>query len=133
MATVQKHRFDVWASNLLFLAFGLSVLMNYLRHTGYFAPTLQTKDYIMLYLISPVLLVAYYYIRKGFREAKTLVLALCGVTLLNTLTSSHNFISSEDPLKTFDFLSQPLLYLAASILLLLSLWSFRRSSTAHEA
>ncbi|MDU0372103.1 hypothetical protein ACFPAF_17000 [Hymenobacter endophyticus] len=133
MTTIQKHRYDIWASNLLFLAFGLSVLMGYLRQRDYFAPDLNTQDYIMHYLIAPVLLVVYYYIRKGIREVKTLFLALYGATLLNILTSSYSFISSEDPLKTFDFLSQQLLYLAASVLLLLSLWSFQRSSTTHEA
>ena len=129
METRQQHKYDIWASNLLFLGFGLSLLMGFLRHTGYFASDLQTKDYITLYLITPLLLVMYYYIRKGVRAVKILFLTLYGVTLVQFLPSNSGSIPTDATLKTFDFFSQHILQLGAGVLILLSLWGPQLSRT----
>lgn len=128
MVTTQKSKYDVWASNLLFLAFALSLLMGFLRHTSYFADELSTKDYIILYLIQPLVLVLYYYIRQGSRPAKTLFLALAGVTILQSLANGFNISFSSDPLWAFDLLSQFLLSLGAGVLVILSLWFSNNSA-----
>lgn len=126
MVTSQQHKYDIWASNLLFLAFGLSVGMGYLRHRGYFANDLQPKDYITLYLINPILLACYYYIRKGLRPVKTLFLTLYGLVLIQIIRTGSP-VFSDASLKTFDFVSQHFLQLGASLLMLLSLWSSKHS------
>jgi hypothetical protein len=129
MVTHQQHKYDIWASNLLFLGFGLSLPMNYLLHKGYFASGLQTKDYIILYLISPLILVMYYYIRKGVRAVKILFLTLYGVTLMEFLPSNSGSIPTDATLKTFDFFSQHILQLGAGVLILLSFWAPQLSPT----
>lgn len=121
MSTSQKNIYDLWASVLLFFAFVLSLLMNFLRHTGYFAPNLGTKDYIILYLCMPVALVIYYFIGRGKREAKTLFFALYAVTLWEIVTSDKKFLGHNN-LATFDFLSQQVLNLGACLLALYTLW-----------
>ncbi|RPD43754.1 hypothetical protein DNI29_23120 [Hymenobacter sediminis] len=127
MATSQKNIYDVWASVLLFVAFALSLLMNFLRHTGYFAPNLGTQEYIILYLCMPVALVIYYFIGKGKREAKTLFLALYAVTLWEIVTSGKDFLGQNN-LATFDFLSQQVLHLGACLLVLYTLWLSKSTS-----
>lgn len=119
----QQHKYDIWASNLLFLGFGISLPMNLLLHKGYFASGLQTKDYIILYLISPVVLIIYYFIRKGVRAVKILFLALYGVTLVQFLPNNSSSIPTGATLKTVDFFSQHILQLGGSLLILLSLWA----------
>ncbi|MBO3270732.1 hypothetical protein [Hymenobacter defluvii] len=121
MEATQSRKYDIWASNALFLTFGLSVLMGFLRHTGYFASDLQTKDYLQLYLITPFLLLIYYYIRKGLRPAKTLFLVLYGLVLINIISYGTQASWFDTGLKTFDFLSQHFLQTLAGLLILLSL------------
>ncbi|WP_157530578.1 hypothetical protein [Hymenobacter norwichensis] len=108
--------------------------MNFLLHKGYFASGLQTKDYFILCLFSPLILVMYYYIRKGVRAVKNLFLALYGLSLVQFLLSNIDSIPTDATLKTFDFFSQHILQLGAGVLILLSLWvpkSIHTKQAAH--
>jgi hypothetical protein len=129
METRQQRQYDIWASNLLFFAFGLSLPINYVLHEGFFASNLQAKDYVVLYLISPVMLVLYYYIRKGERAVKTLFLVLYGLAILQILSHSSSYIPTNASLETFDFFSQHTITLTACLLILLS---FRSTKPAND-
>ena len=76
MENTRKHTYEVWASNLLYLTFAVSVVANFMLHCGYFAAHKSTGQYLMLYGVSPLLLFAYYKIRQGIKGAKTLFLTL---------------------------------------------------------
>jgi len=121
MTTTQQHRFEVWASMMLYLTFGVSVVADFLLARGYFAPSHSPKGYFMLYLANPFLLYVYYQIRKGVAGAKKLFLVLYAFVLLELLQGGLALASYDTPLEATNLLVQHGLQVAACLLLLLSM------------
>lgn len=121
MTTTQQHRYEVWASNMLYLTFAVSVVADFLLRRGYFAPHKSTGQYLMLYLASPFLLYVYYKIRQGVKGAKTLFLTLYAFVLFQLLNGGLSPASYDTPLEAINLLVQHGLQVGASLLLLLSL------------
>lgn len=133
MESTQPSKYDRWASNALFLAFGLSVVTNFFLKRGYFASDQHTKDYVTLYLITPLLLVVYYYIRKGLRGAKLFFLAVYGVLLFELITKGIGAVMASTPLLMFDFISQHILQATASIFIIVSFLRANNTKLATSA
>lgn len=121
MTTTQQRHFEVWASNLLYLTFGVSLVADYLLGHGYFAPGKRQGQYFELYLAMPVLLVVYYYIRQGVRGAKTLFLVLFAFVLFHLHEGGLPPSDYDTEWEVFSLVLQYGLQLMACALLLLSL------------
>lgn len=132
MEATQPTKYDIWASNALFLAFGLSIVTNFFLKRGYFGSDLHTKDYVTLYLIAPFLLFVYYKIRKGLRGAKIFFLTIYGVLLFELLTKGTGAVMASSPLYKFDFISQHVLQATASILIIISLLQAKKTNTVLD-
>jgi hypothetical protein len=118
MTTAQQHRYEVWASELLYLTFTVSFLADFVLGQGYFA---AHKNYLLLFGANPLLLFIYYKIRKGIKGAKTLFLTLYAFVLLQLLRGGLSPASYDTPLKLANLLVRHGLQLGACLLLLLSL------------
>ena len=121
VTAIQQHRCEVWASNLLFLTFAVSLVADYRLGCGYFAAHKSQAAYGMLYLGNPILLATYYYIRRGLRGAKTLFLTLYAFVLFNLMTGGLSPTSYDTPFELGNLLVQHGLQVAACLLLLASL------------
>ncbi len=118
----QQHRYEVWASTLLYLTFAISTLVGLFSALGYFPRHQSTASYLVMYTAAPPLLVVYYYIRKGARVAKILFLALYAFVLLQLLRSGLPPTSyAATPPEVAHLLVQHVLQVGACALLLLSL------------
>lgn len=121
MTATQQHRFEVWASNLLYLTFAVSVVADYLLGHGYFAPHKSTAQYLTLYAATPLLLWVYYKIRQGVKGAKTLFLTLYAFVLFHLMSDGLPPTSYDTPLEVASLLVQHGLQVCACLLLLVSL------------
>ena len=114
MTTAQQRRYEVWASDLLFLTFTVSFVADFVLRCGYFAPHKSTGQYFLLFV--------YYKIRQGVKAAKTLFLTLYAFVLLQLLSGGLSPTSYDTPLELGNLLVQHGLQVGACLLLLLSLW-----------
>jgi hypothetical protein len=121
MTTTQQHRYEVWASDLLFLTFTVSFIADFLLGCGYFALHKSTGQYFLLFGVNPFLLFVYYKIRQGVKGAKTLLLTLYAFVLLQLLSGGLPPTSYDTPLELGNLLVQHGLQVGACLLLLLSL------------
>ena len=106
---------------MLYLTFAVSVVADFLLSRGYFSLHKSTKDYVMLYAITPFLLWVYYQIRKGVRGAKTLFLVLYAFVLVQLMSDGLHPASYDTPLEITNLLVQHGLQIGACLLMLLSL------------
>jgi hypothetical protein len=60
MTAAQQHRYEVWASRLLYFAFAVSLVGDIVFRDGYFAAHTTPRDYFLLYVANPFLLYLYY-------------------------------------------------------------------------
>jgi hypothetical protein len=123
MEQPQPTRYDVWASNLLLLSFGLMTVDAYCRGNQLFEPEMDWLNrgvWIAVYLFMGAL---YYQLRHGYRGVKTSFLLIIGVGIFNWLTDSGpRFSSGADyPLKHLMSWGQTGLTLAAALLVIVSL------------
>jgi hypothetical protein len=121
MTTTQQHRYEVWASELLYLTSTVSFFADFILDQGYFAAHKSVGQYILLFGANPLLLFVYYKIRQGAKGAKTLFLTLYAFVLLQLLRGGLSPTSYDTPLKLANLLVQHGLQLGACLLLLLSL------------
>jgi hypothetical protein len=121
MTATQQRSCEVWASNLLYLTFGVSVVADFLLNRGYFAPHKTTGQYLMLYGANPLLLFVYYKIREGLKGAKTFFLTLYAFVLLQLLNGGQPPASYDTPLELASLLVQHGLQIGACLLMLFSL------------
>jgi hypothetical protein len=121
MTITQQHRFEVWASTMLYLTFSVSLVVDFLLACGYFASSHSPKGYFTLYVANPFLLYLYYQIRKGVSGAKKLFLVLYALVLLELLQGGLALASYDTPLEVANLLVQHGLQVGACLLLLLSM------------
>jgi hypothetical protein len=121
MTATQQRSCEVWASNLLYLTFAVSVVADFLLGRGYFAPHKSTGQYLMLYGATPLLLYVYYKIRQGLKGAKTFFLTVYAFVLLQLLSGGLPPTSYDTPLEAANLLVQHGLQIGACLLMLLSL------------
>ena len=121
MTTAQQHRYEVWASTLLYLTFLISVVADFLLSRGYFAPHKTIAQYLTLYAVTPFLLFVYYKIRQGIKGAKTLFLTLYAFVLFQFISDGLSPTAYDTPLEATNLLLQHGLQICACVLLLLSL------------
>jgi hypothetical protein len=121
MTTTQQHRYEVWASELLYLTFTVSFIIDFILGCGYFAPHKSPGQYFLLFGVNPLLLFVYYKIRQGVKGAKTLFMTLYAFVLLQLLSGGLSPASYDTPLEAGNLLVQHGLQVGACLLLLLSL------------
>jgi hypothetical protein len=129
MATSPQHKYEVWASNALYLAFAVSLAFHFLLQSGYFAPHKSAADILWLYAANPFMLGVYYFIRQGIYGAKTLYLALYGLVILQLCAAiilsfvTDNLVVSdrEIVLKLIGVLAEQTLKIGACVLILKSM------------
>jgi hypothetical protein len=128
----QQTKYDIWATNALFFAFGLSIVMNYVTKKGFFASPMTTSTLVGLIIGNGLMLGLFYYIRKGLKGAKTSFLIIYALVVLKIVSGDWIAKSCDTPLNTFDFISQHTLQVAASILLIISLIKTRNTELAAD-
>jgi hypothetical protein len=121
MTPAQQHRYEVWASELLYATFTVSFIADFILGCGYFAPHKSMAQYFMLFGANPLLLFIYYKIRQGVKGAKTLFLTLYAFVLLQLMSEGLSPTSYDTPLEAANLLVQHGLQVGACVLLLLSM------------
>ncbi|OGX91268.1 hypothetical protein [Hymenobacter coccineus] len=122
LTAAQQHRYEVWASNLLFLTFAISTAVGLLVALGYLPRHRGPAQYgyLSMYTAAPPLLVVYYYIRRGARVAKILFLLLYAFVLLQIISGWRPLTSYATPAGIVHLLAQQGLQIGACVLLFLS-------------
>lgn len=120
--TTQQHRYEIWASNLLFLTCAISTAVGLLTARGYLPRHRGPAQYgyLSMYTTAPPLLVVYYYVRRGASVAKILFLLLYAFILLQIISGWRPLIAYATPAGIVHLLVQQGLQIGACVLLFLS-------------
>jgi len=121
MTAAQQHRYEVWASSMLYFAFAVSLVGDIVFRGGYFAAHATPRDYFLLYVANPFLLCLYYQIWKGMASAKKIFLFLYVLVLLELAHGELASSSYDTPPEVASLVVQHGLQLGACLLVLLSL------------
>lgn len=117
----QQHKYEVWASNLLYLTFTISLITDFVLEYGYFAPHKSMGQYLILYGVNPLLLFVYYKIRQGLKSAKTFFLVCYAFVIFHIFSDGVDASSYDTELKTFSLVAQHTSQILACLFMLLSL------------
>ena len=74
--TTTQHLYNVLASNLLFVMFFLSIPINFFTKQGYFTPSMHSGIFVVYCMVTALILVLFYVIRRGKAWAKILYIIL---------------------------------------------------------
>jgi len=121
MEPSKQHKYEVWASNLLYLTFVVSLVTDFILKCGYFAPHKSGSQLVMLYVITPFLLFVYYKIRQGVKGAKTLFLACYALVVFQIISDGLSPAAYDTELKAFSLAAQHTSQILACLFILLSL------------
>lgn len=132
MASPTQHRYDILASNLLFVGFLFGVVFNFLTNSDLLnSPIFSGPASGILMLLSAVIVLGYYYcIRQGYRWAKVLFFIFFVFSALLLVLGFKKVVATQftSPLNGVSFVVQWLLRIAAFWLLVISFRSTRSHS-----
>jgi hypothetical protein len=132
MASPTQHRYDILASNLLFVGFLFAAVFNFLTNADLLKnPIFSGPASGVLVLLSAVIVLGYYYcIRQGYRWAKLLFFIFFGFSVLFLILGFKKVVATQftSPLNGVGFAVQWLLRIAAFWLLVISFRSTRSHS-----
>lgn len=120
--TTTQHRYNVLASNLLFVMFFLSIPINFFTKQGYFTPSMHSGIFVVYCMVTALILVLFYVIRRGKSWAKILYIILFIWPLADNIWHFKRNAPElfATPLHTLNFALQNGLQLIAVVLLVLS-------------
>lgn len=123
MKPSQQHKYEVWASNLLYLTSAISIVTDYVLKDGCFAPHKSLWQYLLLYGANLFLLFVYYKIRQGLKGAKTFFLVCYAFVVFHILSDGISPSTYDTELKAFSLAAQHTSQILACLFILLSLRS----------
>ncbi len=123
MTLAQKHRYEVLASNLIYLGTLVFTTINFFVKQGFWGPHTSRTGLALIIVISLFILWVAYLIRKGRKWAKLVYILITIIGILPLLLDFKRFasISLTSTSVTVNFIAQEVLYVGISTFLLLSL------------
>lgn len=134
MEPTQQHKYELWASNLLFVMTTIDILfliVDYSTKLGMFDANRQGNPSLLLFscIFTYVLMFALgYKVRKGRTWAKILLLVVVGGGIFMSIADTHNLAATLNTVSTRAH--AVLSWLFVSPILVLLLLSFKKRPTA---